>query len=245
MDLLDAVGARFLFLGIHRAQDDIPLLRPAQRVRLNRPRGTHAPLVDVIELDQQPVGGGKADRLDEGRTSAADMDAAGARSQDGRSGCDGVRRQKLGHRGAYEPLKKCRQRAPERIDGGRRRQLMAEHVLPVADQLVTGSGQRREARKGHILETALLRHDLAHARRYRAELAVTEQVDHVIEIAWPRALAERPDLLPEQLIESVAAGNDPLLRLVRIGMVHAPLDRRQHQPLVGREVEPNAGQISR
>jgi hypothetical protein len=71
---------------------------------------------------------------------------------------------------------------------------------------------------GNLFEIAFLDDDVADRHGGVAEIAVPEKIDHVVKVAWPRTLRERPHLLAEQFLEGIAAGRDAVRRRIGIGM---------------------------
>ena len=97
---------------------------------------------------------------------------------------------------------------------------MTQHVTPLTDQLVSGWFDGRECRERNLFEVAFRRHDSPNRGGAGRQLAVVKQVHYVVEIARPRALAERPDLLAEYFLIGIAECLEPLRECIRIRMRH-------------------------
>ena len=218
-------------------QDDVAGLRLAQRIRLDDACGALALDVAVVEFDQEPVGGGKADNLDMRLSCGRDRQAQRALAQNSFTLPAHIRRRHDRRLTASEPVEELRQTIPEGFPGWQRGQLMLQHVRPGACEGFPVRLQRHERRQVDTLMLAFLFQDIDHDGRRWARLLISEQVDDVIEIARPRAFGERSRLLCKDFFVSVGPRGEAALWRIRVRMIDGDLDRRQHEALVGGEIE--------
>lgn len=102
-------------------------------------------------------------------------------------------------------------------------------------------GQHRHT---YAFELAFLTQHIEHDGSGRSRLSIAEQVDHIIQVAWARALCQRPHLLSKQLFVRIGENLEALRRRVRIGVKDRDADRREDNPLVGSQVQFDARQIA-
>lgn len=63
------------------------------------------------------------------------------------------------------------------------------------------------------------------------------EVHHVVKIAGTRPFAERPQLFAEGFLVGIAIGPDPTFGTIGVWMKYFATDRREHQPLICRQIE--------
>jgi hypothetical protein len=76
------------------------------------------------------------------------------------------------------------------------------------------------------------------------KLAVSKQVNYIIEIAGTRTLGKSSDFLSKNLIEGVAARFDAFGGRIRVGMADWPYDGLSHQFFIGGQIKTYAGRIA-
>ena len=74
----------------------------------------------------------------------------------------------------------------------------------------------------------------------RPRFGVAVEIDHIVEVARTRAVAEGTHLFSECLLIGVAQDGDPLRRRIAVIVEDGALDRRQDEKLIGRQIELDA-----
>ena len=114
---------------------------------------------------------------------------------------------------------------------------MGEHVLPHRFQIGAVRLQRCDCGEGDALVSALFLQHIAQHGGGWSRITMAIEIDHIVEIAGPRTLAERTDLLAECFLVGVAVDPHSVYRAVCIGMKDIAPHRRQYEMLIRREVE--------
>ena len=162
-------------------------------------------LVPVIDFDKEPVSRSEADHLDIVLASAAGRQVDDALANEHITGADRHRRERLPN-GALEPGEDLRERIPEGCHGEERRKLVFEHVGRSRLEIRTVRLKISYARNADALEFAFGAQDLHEAPRFRACLAVSVKVHHVVKVTRTRSLGEGPEFFGERL--DVVVGQD-------------------------------------
>ena len=225
-------------------QDDSAGLRPAQRIRLDRPGAAPSLLIDIIQIDAKSVRAREADHLNGGHAAAIDPDCAGRGMNDFLAGIERIGGQHGRGPRARKPAKELRQGVPESLDRRQGGQLVSQHIVPFSDQLLAESGQALDGRDVDAFERAFLAQDIADDRCCRVEFAVAKEIDNVIEVAGPRPLSERAHLFTERFLEDVAADGHAFRRHVGIGVAGGAHDRWQRQYFIGGQIDLDAWQVA-
>lgn len=119
---------------------------------------------------------------------------------------------------------------------------MTQHAVPRSGERLAVRLQCGERRNRYSLVLTLLAQNIEHDGGRRARVFVSEQVDDVIEVAWTRPFGQRPCLFREHLFVGLAVGKEALFRFIGIRMEDRSPHRRQHEPLVGKKIKPDARQ---
>jgi hypothetical protein len=117
-------------------------------------------------------------------------------------------------------------------------------VAQFADELRMCRRRRSKVGNGIFLKLPFLGDDIADHHGRVAEITMPKKIDHIVKVARPGALRERPHLLAEQFLEGIIARRDPFGRRVGIGMRDRRNYRWQHHALISRKIEFDAGQVS-
>ena len=114
---------------------------------------------------------------------------------------------------------------------------MFQHVGPTGLKILTVRFEVGYARNADALEFAFGAQDLHEAPRFRACLAVSVQIHHVVEVTRTRSLGESPEFFGERLYVVVGQDVNAILWSVAIGVKNLCLDGRQNDTLVRCQVE--------
>ena len=197
-------------------KDDVPVSRSAQRVRLDSPRQP-----PIVKIDAKPVGCSEPDDFKVRLRLAGERKAQGPLADrlftgrrdvgGGDPWCDPT----------LQPIEEDRQLIPERDERREDRQLMREHLVPVALENRSLRLETGESGQIHSLERALLTEHVEQHRRCGTRFRVAEEVDHVIQVPRPGTLGKGSHLFPERLFVGVRPDGDASLGLVAVGMEQA------------------------
>lgn len=105
-------------------QDDSAGLRPAQRIRLDRPGAAPSLLIDIIQIDAKSVRAREADHLNGGYAAAIDPDCAGRGMNDFLADIERIGGQRGRRPRTCKPTEELRLGVPESLDRRQRGQLV-------------------------------------------------------------------------------------------------------------------------
>src|SRR5680860_14269 len=108
---------------------------------------------------------------------------------------------------SLEPFEQEGELVPELLKRWQHGQLVAEHVLPLRLQFADCRrlAQGNEGWDGHVLYLAFVDENLSDRAGMKRGIMAAKEVDDVVQVSRPPALAHRTELLREHFLERIAA----------------------------------------
>ena len=136
-------------------EQDVAFARPAQRIGFDLARRALAVLLDEVDLDSEPIGGGEADDLKRRSNPTRSGQRAKRLAQDRVT----RRERKCGRcrwaHAADQPSKEFRQHGPKSVERRQGGELVRQHRRPITAEFGFEGANSIDCRQDNALEVAL------------------------------------------------------------------------------------------